>query len=89
LGTILAPTGAELWLSWLNRRHVLAHRARYRKLFRSRDEALIKVREYTLAESAFGSIEEIYGAVVLLVILSAEYCRSRSTFFAHHHGTSA
>jgi STE24 endopeptidase len=88
---ILARLAAELWLSSLNRRHVLAHAGAMPEAFRGIvDEPTYKKSvEYTLAKARFGSIEEIYGALVLLVILFSGFLPFAFHFFEHHHGTSA
>lgn len=91
VGLILARWGVELWLSLLNRRHVLAHAGAVPEAFRGVvDESTYKKSvAYTLAKARFGSIEETYGTVVLLIILFSGVLPFAFHFFAHHHGTSA
>ncbi len=88
---ILARWATELWLSNLNRRHVLAHADAVPEAFRGIvDEPTYKKSvAYTLAKARFGTIEETYGAVVLLVILFSGVLPFAFHFFKHHHGTSA
>lgn len=88
---ILARWAAELWLSSLNRRHVLAHAEAVPEAFRGIvDEPTYKKSvAYTLAKARFGSIEETYGTVVLIVVLFSGVLPFAFHFFAHHHGTSA
>src|SRR3569833_851523 len=88
---IFARWAAELWLSNLNRRHVLAHADAVPEAFRGIvDEATYKKSvAYTLAKTRFGSIEETYGVIVLLVFLFSGLLPFGFHFFAHHHGTSA
>jgi len=88
---IFARWAAELWLSNLNRRHVLAHAEAVPEAFRGIvDEATYKKSvAYTLTKERFGSIEETYGVVVLLVVLFSGVLPVAFHFFAHHHGTSA
>jgi STE24 endopeptidase len=88
---ILARLMAELWLSRLNREHVLAHADAVPETFRGIvDEATYKKSvAYTLAKARFGSIEETYGTIVLLVILFSGVLPFAFHFFVQHHGTSA
>src|SRR6185437_15650182 len=88
---IFARWAAELWLSNLNRRHVLAHADTVPEAFRGVvDEATYKKSvAYTLAKERFGSIEETYGTVVLLVFLFSGVLPFGFHFFEHHHGVSA
>ena len=88
---ILARWAAEVWLSNLNRRHVLAHADAVPAAFRGIvDEPTYKKSvAYTLAKARFGNIEETYGVIVLLVILFSGVLPFAFHFFAHHHGTSA
>ena len=88
---ILARWAAELWLSNLNRRYVRAHADAVPEAFRGIvDEATYKKSvAYTLAKARFGSIEETYGVIVLLVFLFSGVLPFGFHFFAHHHGTSA
>jgi len=88
---ILTRWAAELWLSSLNRRHVLAHADAVPEAFRGIvDEPTYKKSvAYTLAKARFGSIEETYGTVVLIVVLFSGVLPFAFHFFAHHHGTSA
>ncbi len=88
---ILARWAAELWLSNLNRRHVLAHADAVPEAFRGivDEPTYNKSVAYTLAKARFGSIEETYGVIVLLVVLFSSVLPFAFHFFAHHHGTSA
>ena len=88
---ILARLAAELWLSWLNRRHVLTHAGAVPEAFRGIvDEPTYKKSvDYTLAKSTFGNIQEIYGAIVLIVVLFSGLLPLVFHFFEGHHGTSA
>jgi STE24 endopeptidase len=88
---ILARWAAEMWLSNLNRRHVLAHADAVPVAFRGIvDEPTYKKSvAYTLAKARFGTIEETYGVIVLLVILFSGVLPFAFHFFEHHHGTSA
>jgi STE24 endopeptidase len=88
---ILTRLTAELGLSWLNRRHVLAHAGAVPEAFRGIvDEPTYKKSvDYTLAQSRFGSIDEVYGTIVLLVILFSGVLPLVFRFFEIHLGTSA
>src|SRR6185503_12635202 len=88
---IFGRWAAELWLSNLNRRHVLAHADAVPEPFRGIvDEAAYKKSvAYTLTKARFGNIEETYGVVILLVVLFSGFLPLAFHFFAHHHGTSA
>jgi STE24 endopeptidase len=82
---------AELWLSNLNRRHVLAHADAVPEAFRGIvDEPTYKKSvAYTLDKARFGNIEETYGTVVLLGFLFSGVLPFAFHFFEHHHGASA
>jgi STE24 endopeptidase len=88
---IFARWAAELWLSNLNRRHVLAHADAVPEAFRGVvDEATYKKSvAYTLAKARFGSIEETWGMIVLLAFLFSGVLPFAFHFFEYHHGTSA
>jgi STE24 endopeptidase len=88
---IFARWAAELWLSNLNRRHVLAHADAVPEAFRGVvDEATYKKSvAYTLAKERFGSLEETYRTIVLLVFLFSGVLPFGFHFFEHHHGLSA
>ena len=88
---ILARMAAELWLSRLNRRHVLAHAGAVPEAFRGVvDESTYKKSvEYTLAKAGFGNIEEVYSTIVLLVILFSGVLPFGLHFFENHLGGSA
>src|SRR5437870_12810149 len=88
---IFARWAAEVWLSNLNRRHVLAHADAVPEAFRGIvDEPTYKKSvAYTLAKARFGNIEETYGVIVLLVFLFTGVLLLALPFFAHYHATSA
>lgn len=90
-GLIIARWAAELWLSNLNRRHVLAHANAVPDAFREIiDEPTYKKSvAYTLAKARFGNIEETYDIVVLLLVLLSGVLPFAFHFFAEHHGLSA
>jgi len=68
---ICARLIAELWLSRLNRRHVLAHAGEIPPAFRGIiDEPTYKKSvEYTLAKSKFAEMEDGYNVAVLIIFL--------------------
>jgi STE24 endopeptidase len=68
---VLARLLMELWLSALNRRHVLAHADAVPEPFRATmDEATYaKSVQYTLARGGFSRFEDTYDTVMLLVVL--------------------
>lgn len=88
---ILARFGAEMWLSALNTRHVLAHAGTVPNAFREIiDEPTYKKSvEYTLAKARFGDIEEAYSTVILLVFLFSGVLPFVFRFFRGHYGVSA
>jgi STE24 endopeptidase len=88
---IFARWAAELWLSSLNRRYVLAHADAVPEAFRGvvDDATYKKSVAYTLAKARFGSIEETYGAIVLIVVLFSGVLPFAFHFFEQHHGASA
>jgi len=70
-GLIVLRLGAELWLAGLNRRHVLKHAGAVPDAFNGIiDPATYKKSvDYTLAKSRFGQVQDVYGTLVLLLIL--------------------
>lgn len=88
---VLARFGAELWLSELNRRHVLAHADAVPDAFREIiDEPTYKKSvDYTLAKARFGNIEEAYSTLILLIFLFSGVLPFAFHFFGGHYGTSA
>lgn len=68
---ILARLGAELWLAWLDRRHVLAHADAVPEAFREfiSAETYAKAVRYTLARGRFGQVTDGFDALVLLAVL--------------------
>lgn len=68
---ILARLAVELWLSSLNRRHVLAHASEVPPAFREFIDPAVYHRSiaYTLARERFGSVEAVYSTAVLLAVL--------------------
>lgn len=88
---ILARLAAELWLSRLNRRHVLRHADAVPQAFHGiiDDVTYKKSVAYTLAKARFGNIEETYGGVVLLVVLFSGILPLALRFFQTHLGASA
>lgn len=68
---ILARLAAELWLSGLNRRHVLAHADAIPEAFKGMmdDATYGKSVQYTLARGRLGRFDDSYGTVILLLVL--------------------
>ena len=68
---VIARWLAELWLSRLNQRHVLAHANEIPPAFRGViDEPTYKKSvEYTLAKARFGNVEDTFSTAVLLIFL--------------------
>ncbi len=68
---ILSRTAAELWLSWLNQRHVQAHAKEVPPAFRGIiDEATYRrSADYTLAKGRFENVVAIFDAVVPIAVL--------------------
>src|SRR5262245_5733777 len=68
---LLLRLAIELWLSQLNRRHVLAHAGSVPDASKEIIEpaTYAKSVEYTLAKNRFGQFEDTWSALVLLVVL--------------------
>src|SRR4029077_13782347 len=68
---VLARAIAELWLSRLNQRHVLAHADEVPPAFREMvDEPTYRRSvDYTLANSRFGEVVTLFDAVLLIGLL--------------------
>ncbi len=71
LALILAKWAAELWLSRLNERHVRSQGNKVPEAFKDTiDQATyVKSVRYTLAKTRLGQIEDMWGVVILLVVL--------------------
>ncbi len=91
LGLILARVAAELWLSRLNRRHVLAHANEIPPAFSGiiDEPAYKKSIAYTLARGRFGNLEDAWSAVVLLIVLFSGVLPRAFRFFAQGLDQSA
>src|SRR5437763_12777102 len=68
---ILARAITELWLSWLNQRHVRAHTAEVPPAFRGMvdEPTFLRSVDYTLAKSRFGDVVTLFDAVLLIALL--------------------
>jgi STE24 endopeptidase len=68
---ILSRAVAELWLSRLNQRHVVAHSNEVPPAFRGIiDEGTYhRSVDYTLAKSRFGDVVEVFDTVILIALL--------------------
>ncbi len=66
---LAAGLGVQLWLGARHRHHVLAHRAEVPAAFADKVslEEHQKAADYTLTRSRFGTLELIYGALLLLL----------------------
>ena len=90
-GLVFARLTTELWLSHLNRRHVLAHADEVPSAFKEIVDAATYAKsvKYTLAKGRFGQIADAYNALVLLGILFSGVLPWAFHFFTGHLGTSA
>ncbi len=90
-GLIIFRLATELWLAWLNRRHVLAHAGAVPDAFRQIIEpaAYEKSIQYTLAKGRFGQVEDAFDAAVLLAILFSGVLPWAFDRFAASPGASA
>lgn len=90
-GLILAKWLAELWLSTLNRRHVLAHAGAVPEALKSAVDSATYAKsiEYTLARVRLSQFSDSYGTVVLLVVLFSGVLPWALRFFEQHVGISA
>jgi len=90
-GLILAKWLAELWLSLLNRRNVLAHADAVPAAFKEIvDEATYaKSVQYTLARGRLGRFENAYHVLILLLVLFSGVLPWAFAFFQARFGSSA
>jgi len=88
---IAARLGTELWLSRLNRRHVVAHAGAVPEAFRGMVDSATynKSVNYTLAKNRLGDVEEIYNTFLLLALLFSGVLAIAFHSVIRHHGTSA
>jgi STE24 endopeptidase len=88
---ILLRLMTEQWLAWLNRQHVRQHAAAVPEAFRGiiDEETYNKSVRYTLAKSRFGQVEEVYGTIVLLIVLFSGVLPWTFQFFQQTFGQSA
>jgi STE24 endopeptidase len=91
LGLILVRLAAELWLTALNRRHVLAHADEMPKAFQGiiDEPAYKKSVAYTLAKGRLGSIENAANFGVLAVLLFGGILPPAFQLFSQELGQSA
>ena len=90
-GLILAKGLMELWLSILNRRHVLAHAGTVPEALKAVVDtaSYAKSVEYTLARGRWDRISNGYGMVVLLLALFSGILPWTHRLFEQHWGISA
>ncbi len=90
-GMIIARLAAELWLSSLNRRHVLAHAGAVPPVFQGvvDEPAYKRSIAYTLAKERFGIVESIYNTAVLLAVLFSGVLPWAYRFWSRAWGDSA
>src|SRR5207249_3136520 len=71
LALILAKWGMELWLAWLNQRHVLANAGAVPAACKETVDANTYARsvDYTLAKIRLGRIETSYNTALLVLLL--------------------
>ena len=88
---VIARWLAELWLSRLNRRHVLAYAGGIPPAFQGIiDEPTYKKSvEYTLAKSEFADGEDAYNTAVLIICLFSGVLPWTFNLFSHGLGQSA
>ena len=91
LALVLAKWAAQLWLEWLNQRHVLAHADAVPDALKDSidPDRYAKSVDYTLAKSRFGQMENAWNTVVLLVILFSGALPRGYDLFANWFGASA
>jgi len=91
LGLLLAKAAAQLWLEWLNRRHVLAHAASVPEPFRGIIDVPTygKSVSYTLTRSRFEQIETVWDTLVLMLLLFSGILPFAFTTFGARFGFSA
>ncbi len=91
LALVLAKWAAQLWLEWLNQRHVLAHADAVPDALKDSidPDTYAKSVDYTLAKSRFGQMENAWNTVVLLVILFSGALPRGYDLFANWFGASA
>jgi STE24 endopeptidase len=87
---ILARAITELWLSWLNQRHVRTHATEVPPEFRRIIDGATYRRsvDYTLAKSRFGDFAGIFDAVVLIAVLFSGVLPWAFRGFSASFGTS-
>jgi len=90
-GFVLAKWAAQLWLEKLNQSHVLAHAGAVPEALKDSidPDTYAKSVEYTLAKSRFGTWENTWNTVVLLVILFSGALPRGYDLFAGWFGASA
>jgi STE24 endopeptidase len=90
-GMISARLAVELWLSGLNRRHVMAHAGAVPAAFKGFIDKSVydKSVAYTLARQRFGNIENLYSSILLIVVLFSGVLPRAFELSAHYRGVSA
>src|SRR5438445_10961506 len=82
---------AQLWLEWLNQRHVLAHAHAMPAAFEASMDPATYARsiEYTLAKSRFSQLENTFGMLILLVLILTGVLPLAYNHFCGAFGSSA
>src|SRR3954451_11400130 len=87
----IAKWAAQLWLEWLNQKHVRARAGSVPAVFRGVvDESTYKKSvAYTLARSRLDQVQTTWNALVLLVLLFSGLLPAVYLWFDRHLGGSA
>jgi STE24 endopeptidase len=91
LGFLLAKWAIQLWLDWLNQRHVREHAGAVPEAFKGTMDAATYAKsvEYALAKGRFDGIETSLNLGVLLLVLFSGVLPWAFEWFAQRLGTSA
>src|SRR4051812_33750522 len=88
---ILARCAAELFLSRINQRHVVAHAGSVPETFRGviDEPTYAKSVAYTVAKAGFGNIQQVYETAILIALLFSGVLPSIFSRWTEHAGGSA
>jgi STE24 endopeptidase len=88
---VIARCAAEVWLEWLNRRHVLRHSSGVPNAFQGVIDEATYARsiQYTLAKSRLSQVEITYSSAILMAILLSGFLPWLYHLFASSFGSSA
>jgi STE24 endopeptidase len=90
-GLIILKLAMQIWLAWLNRRHVISHANAVPAAFKETmdEETYTRSVQYTLAKSRLSQFEDVYDSIILWLVLFSGLLPWAYQSFQQRLGTGA